>query len=67
MPDPVETERLGAPYWQCPECAYSANDRGYVAAHMRDHEPRRTLDELLAAAAAPEPAPAKPGSRRSRP
>lgn len=57
MPDPIETERLGRTYWQCPECAYSANDRGYVAAHTADHAPRQTLDELLAARAAAEQPP----------
>ena len=62
MSDPIEAERLGRPYWLCPECPYSANDRGYVAAHMADHEPRPTLDELLAARAAAD-APAKPARK----
>jgi hypothetical protein len=60
--DPVELTRYGAPYWQCPQCPYAANDRGYVVAHMRDHEPRPTLDEVLAAQA--EPAPTK--TRKSK-
>lgn len=62
MPEPIETERLGRPYFQCPACAYSATDRGYVEAHMADHEPRPTLDELLAARAAPA-APSKPARK----
>lgn len=54
-----ETERLGRPYYQCRGCAYSTADRAYIEAHVRDHEPRQTLDELLAARAAAD-APAKP-------
>ena len=61
MPDPVEAERLGRPYFICPECPFSGMDRGTVAQHMRDHEPRPTLDEVLHP---PEPAAPEPTRKR---
>lgn len=54
-----EQERLGRPYWQCRSCPYGSLDRAYVEAHLRDHEVRPTLDEVLAAAAAPPALPAR--------
>jgi hypothetical protein len=63
-----ELSRYGTSYWQCRTCEYGSMIRSSVEAHLRDHEPRPTLDELLAARAAPEeaPAPAPTPTRRRR-
>ena len=50
------TERMGQPYFQCSDCAYATFNRDYADAHVRDHIPHPTLDEVMAAAAAPESA-----------
>ncbi len=42
-------ERYGQPYWKCPECEYGSFIESSTRAHMRDHEKRPTLDEVLAA------------------
>ena len=45
--EPIEEERLGAPYYRCPLCPFALHNRESVVAHMRDHEPHPTLDEIL--------------------
>ena len=47
-------ERYGQPYWACPHCPYGSFDRAYTEAHQREHEPRQSLDELLARETPPE-------------
>ena len=61
MADPLApVERYGKPYWLCPSCPYGSFHEDDTRAHLRDHEPRPTLDEVLAARAAP----AKPPKRK---
>src|SRR5574337_270538 len=42
--------RYGRDYWPCPDCPYGSFDRAYTEAHLREHEPRPSLDDYLAAA-----------------
>lgn len=60
-----ELTRYGQSYWQCKTCPYGSMIRSNVEAHIRDHEVRPTLDELMAERSAPVEAPAPaPRSRR---
>lgn len=61
-----EVTRLGASYWQCRTCPYGSMIRSNTEAHVRDHLPRKSLDEVLAARSAPPEAPdaASPVRRR---
>jgi hypothetical protein len=63
-----ELERLGQPYWQCSTCPYGSMNRSLTEAHVRDHAPRVTLEERLAAEQAPAEAPvvASPPTPRRR-
>ncbi|MGH2512363.1 MAG: hypothetical protein ACRDGQ_06725 [Candidatus Limnocylindrales bacterium] len=62
----IETERYGRPHFLCPSCPYGSFDRAYTEAHLREHEPRQSLDDLIAAASvpAPEVSPAKPRTKK---
>lgn len=61
-----ELERYGQPYFKCRDCEYGSMIRSNVEAHIRDHEPRPTLDEMLAEPSAPEEAPEPAPTRRRR-
>lgn len=61
-----ELERYGQPYFKCRDCDYGSMIRSNVEAHIRDHEVRPTLDEVLAERSAPEEAPAPAPRRTSR-